>query len=317
MIGPAVISPYDFLTNSLQKTEHHNNVGYKRPNATARHGSIPERDSRHASSPSSAEYDSICENAHHWIIEHIDRIRESIVQELALHQPDSPDHYSDKQWKLTNKLHDLAENTAQADYTIMMPTDGYKGDSLSVKEDDCLTEAHGGGFRKEPISWSANLSWRASDYTKRVRYLDRKETYSHLEHEDLRRLRSSGRMSDPAWKNYEGSRGIQTLCRGLSMRDEDRTNIWVLWRTGCVMGIVLRDDDIEAAKKHFETMSDQSVHECVFLAIDEATMKSYLEPEPGKEKFALAVDANYKPTNEENVESPGYKETLPILGSLL
>jgi hypothetical protein len=55
----------------------------------------------------------------------------------------------------------------------------------------------------------------------------------------------------------------------------------------------------------------------VFLVIDEATLKSYLEPEPGKEKFVLAVDANYKPTNEENVESPAYKGTLRILGSLL
>ncbi|KAF5693114.1 hypothetical protein FDENT_2256 [Fusarium denticulatum] len=323
-----------------------------------------------------AQYDSICENAHHWIIEHIDRIRESIVQELALHQPDSPNHYSDKQWELTNKLHDLAENTSQADYTIMMPTDGYKGDSLPVKEDDCLTEAHGGGFRTEAISWSANLSWRASDYIQRVRYLDRKEMCSHLEHEDMRPLRGSGRMSDPAgmvisaisqidaqtmareelrglpnhpdfvpWIEYARRRSNKglgfvayRLCHGYSPEKWDMFKVkfeadvsdWgrgtvgindirkackIHWIDGAEKDIA--DDDIEAAKKHFETLSDQSVHDRVFLVIDESAMKSYLEPEPGKEKFVLAVDANYKPTNQENVESPGYKGTLRILGSLL
>lgn len=59
------------------------------------------------------------------------------------------------------------------------------------------------------------------------------------------------------------------------------------------------------------------MHDRVFLVIDEATMKSYLEPEPGKDKFVIAVDAKYNPTDEENVESPGYKGTLRILGSLL
>ncbi|RKL31590.1 hypothetical protein BFJ72_g10994 [Fusarium proliferatum] len=323
-----------------------------------------------------AQYNSICENAHHWIIEHIDRIRESIVQELALHQPDHPDHYSDKQWELTNKLHDLAENTSQADYTIMMPTDGYKGDSLQAKEDDCLTEAHGGGFRTETISWSANLSWRASDYTKRVRYLDRKEMYSHVQHEDFRMLRNSVGVTDPAcmvisaisqidaqsmareelrglpnypdflpWIEYARRRSNRNLgfvayrlCHEYSPEKWDLFKVkfeadisdWgrgtvgindvrkackIHWIDGKEKDIA--DDDIEAAKKHFETLSDQLVHDRVFLVIDEATMKSYLEPEPGKEKFVLAVDAKYKPINEENVESPGYKGTLRILGSLL
>ncbi|KAJ9416839.1 hypothetical protein FOXG_13011 [Fusarium oxysporum f. sp. lycopersici 4287] len=323
-----------------------------------------------------AQYDSICENAHHWIIEHIDRIRESIVQELALHQPDHPDHYSDKQWELTNKLHDLAENTSQADYTIMMPTDGYKGDSLPVKEDDRLTEAHGGGFRTETISWSANLAWRASDYTKRVRYLDRKEMYSHFEHEDFRQLRSSVGVTDPAcmvisaisqidaqamareelrglpnhpdfvpWIEYARRKSNKRLgfvayrlCHGYSPEKWDlfkakleadisdwgrgtvgindiRKACKIQWIDGKEKDIL--DDDIDAAKKHFETISDQAVHERVFLVIDEATMKSYLEPEPGKEKFVVAIDAKYKPADEENVESPAYKGTLRIQGSLL
>ncbi|VTT78466.1 unnamed protein product [Fusarium fujikuroi] len=275
-----------------------------------------------------------------------------------------------------DQLHDLAENTSQADYTIMMPTDGYKGDSLPVKEDDCLTEAHGGGFRTETITWSANLSWRASDYTKRVRYLDRKEMYSHVQHEDFRMLRNSVGVTDPAcmvisaisqidaqsmareelrglpnhpdfvpWIEYarrmlnkhlgffayrlcheyspekwdlfkvKFEADISDWGRGTIGINDIRKACKIHWIDGKEKDIP--DDDIEAAKKHFETLSDQSVHDRVFLVIDEATMKSYLEPEPGKKEFVLAVDAKYKPTNEENVESPGYKGTLRILGSLL
>lgn len=44
-------------------------------------------------------------------------------------------------------------------------------------------------------------------------------------------------------------------------------------------------------------------------------MESYLEPAPPKANFVLAVDATYEA--KENVESPGYKGTLRILGSLL
>ena len=45
-------------------------------------------------------------------------------------------------------------------------------------------------------------------------------------------------------------------------------------------------------------------------------MKSYLEPAPTKAKFVLAVDAKFD-GKEATPESPGYKGTMRILGSLL
>ncbi|KAF4345521.1 hypothetical protein FBEOM_471 [Fusarium beomiforme] len=324
-----------------------------------------------------AQYDSICENAHHWVLEHIDRIREPLVQELALHNPGQPNHYSDKQWEITNKLHDLTENMAQADYTIFMPTDGYKGDSLPVKEDDRLTDAHAGGFRLDPISWSANLQWRASDYIKRVRFLDRKETYSHYNREGYLEHRASLPKNDPAKLVIDTISQIdaQTMAREelRGLADHPDFESWIeyaRWQQNHRLGFVAyrlcheyspenwdtfrlkfeadisdwgrgmvgindvrkackihwidgKDSDIadiEAAKKHFETLPelpDRSVHKKVFLAIDEATMKSYLDPTPGKEKFVLAVDTTYEPADKENKESPGFKGTLRILGSLL
>src|SRR6478735_10782768 len=50
------------------------------------------------------------------------------------------------------------------------------------------------------------------------------------------------RLTHRLWlgKNYEVFQTILTLCHGLSMLDENRTNVWALWRIGCVMDIVLR-----------------------------------------------------------------------------
>lgn len=45
-------------------------------------------------------------------------------------------------------------------------------------------------------------------------------------------------------------------------------------------------------------------------------MRSYLEPAPTRTKFVLAVDAKFDGA-EATPESPGYKGTMRILGSLL
>ncbi|KAM5373252.1 hypothetical protein ACJZ2D_007081 [Fusarium nematophilum] len=143
-----------------------------------------------------AHYDLICDHTHRWVIQHIDRLRDPIVQELAHHYPPDADHYSDKQWELTNKLYDLANNAADADHTIFMPTDGYKGDSLTAREREPLTAAHQGGFREEPIKWSANFRRRQSDYSGRVRYLHRKEQYDAYRRHGFAELTTP--VNDPA-----------------------------------------------------------------------------------------------------------------------
>ncbi|KAF4951146.1 hypothetical protein FSARC_12997 [Fusarium sarcochroum] len=325
-----------------------------------------------------AHYDSIVDNAHRWVIEHIDRLRDQVIQELANHYPTDPNHFDDKQWELTNKFHDLTENAAQADYTIFLPTDGYKGDILSAKEHEPLTTAHSGGFRESPIRWSANLAWRASDYSKRLRYLHRKEQYDNYARHDFRMLDPSVPVNDPAsmlittlsqidaqtqtrqelrglpqppeldhWIEY--ARRLPSLRLGFvayRLCHKDSSEIWddfkakfeadiADWgrgktdiddiRKACKIHWIdgqeneIPDGDIEAARKHFETLElpDIPVHERVFLVVDEATMTSYLKPTKDAEKFFLAVDVNYEATDEKDDESPGYQGTLKILGSLL
>ncbi|KAH7133808.1 hypothetical protein EDB81DRAFT_727286 [Dactylonectria macrodidyma] len=324
-----------------------------------------------------AHYDSICEHAHRWVIQHIDRLRDSIVQELAHHYPPIPNQYSDKQWELTNKLHDLGENAAQADYTIFMPTDGYKGDSLPAKEREPLTAAHQGGFREEPIKWSANLKWRQNDYGKRVRYLQRKGEYDAYRRHGFAQLTPSVPVNDPAsllivvlsqidaqtqarqelrglpqlpymdlWIEYALQRQSHIhlgfvaykLCHvydseiwdDFKAKFESDISDWGRDKTGiddvrqlCKVHWIdgqeneIADGDIEAARIHFKTLNELPIQKQVFLAVDEAAMKSYLEPSDSNGKFLVAVDVWYKVSEEKNEESPGYRGTLRILGSLL
>ncbi|KAL6914620.1 hypothetical protein FSST1_012380 [Fusarium sambucinum] len=130
-----------------------------------------------------AHYDCICDSAHQWVIDHIDRIREPLVLEMGTYKSSHETEVDARQREIADKIDDLGRNTAEADYMIFMPTDGYKGDSSSAKDREPLTAAHKRKFRKDPISWSANINWRIEDYQERVRYLDKKETYEYYRRE--------------------------------------------------------------------------------------------------------------------------------------
>ncbi|KAJ4005007.1 hypothetical protein NW752_011520 [Fusarium irregulare] len=320
-----------------------------------------------------AHYDDMCKKAHQWVIEHIDRIREPIVVAPGSHQPPPSDSVDAKQRELTDKIHDLAINAAEADYIIFMPTDGYKGDSLSAQERKPLPTDRRGGFREEPISWSANIHWRAQDYKARVRFLDRKEMYNHLQREGLylaeALLNNAERLVITCISQIDGQETARNELRGLSepstidrwieyarqpghklkgfvayrlcreydddkwakfkRRFEADVADWGRGKEGiddalraCKIHWVdaekdIGEDDVEGAKKHFKNaVFDVPVHHRVFLAIDKATIKSYLEPAPSKAKFVLAVDAKFDGTDA-SPELPGYKGTMRILGSLL
>ncbi|KAH7133726.1 hypothetical protein EDB81DRAFT_805026 [Dactylonectria macrodidyma] len=129
----------------------------------------------------SAHYKVISNRSHSWVVEHIDRLREPILAELASYQPAAPGQHDAHQWNLTNKLHDLLENGAQADYVIFIPTDGYRGDALPAMEARPLTDEQSKrGFREEPIAWNASLQQRQADYVTRLRFLSRVHQYNAM-----------------------------------------------------------------------------------------------------------------------------------------
>ncbi|KAG8670327.1 hypothetical protein FPOAC2_09677 [Fusarium poae] len=324
-----------------------------------------------------AHYDCICDNAHQWVISHINRIREPLVLEIASHQPSDPEEFDARQLELADLIHDLGQNTVEADYIIFMPTDGYKGDSSPAKEHEPLTAAHKKPFREEPISWSANINGRGLDYIQRVRYLTRKERYYYYEREGLDLLDSSenepGRLvvtcisqidaqttarlelrgpseprldrwieyaqkplprlngfaafrlchkhDDKKWNEFKTKFEADIADWGLGKKDIDdvRKECKIHWIDG-------KQETIKDAKRKFySVLPDLPVHHRMFLAIDEATIQSYLEP--NSSKFVLAVDAQYgtveeegegdEPPSEQDHEVPGYNGTVRILGSLL
>ncbi|KAK7427774.1 hypothetical protein QQZ08_005712 [Neonectria magnoliae] len=124
-----------------------------------------------------AHYDFMTTTAHHWVVEHIDRLREPIMQELEDHQPEVPGPHDERQWALTNKLHDLLENGSHADYAITLPMDGYNGGTLAVQDRVPLNARDRRGFREEPITWNAHTNRRKLDYSGRLRHLSLHEMY--------------------------------------------------------------------------------------------------------------------------------------------
>lgn len=74
-----------------------------------------------------AHFKVMTTRAHGWVIECVEELRGPILEEIAAYEPEEFERYDEKQWKLTNKLHDLTELAARADFTILMSMDGYKG----------------------------------------------------------------------------------------------------------------------------------------------------------------------------------------------
>ncbi|KAM0372157.1 hypothetical protein ACHAPK_004729 [Fusarium culmorum] len=323
-----------------------------------------------------AHYDCICDSAHQWVIGHINRIQEPLVLEIGNHKSTNPSDVDARQKEITDKIDDLGQNTMDADYMIFMPTDGYKGDSLPAKEREQVTAAHRHPFRKDPISWSANINWRERDYSGRLRYLQTKEMYNHYEREGLlfeptindprvlligcisgidaqttaryelrgpseptmdhwieyaqrpvfrvngfAAFRLCHKHDDKKWNEFKTKFEVDIADWGLGKKDINNV------RKGCkIHWIDEKVDSIkDATRKFHSVVSDLPVHHRMFLAIDEATIQSYLEPNASK--FVLAVDAQYRsveeggednePPNEQEHETPGYDGTVRILGSLL
>ncbi|KAL6857558.1 hypothetical protein ACO1O0_004998 [Amphichorda felina] len=125
-------------------------------------------------------YDSISNRAHHWVITHIDRLRDPILAQLASLPEPGPrqEHLTQEHWTLTNRLHDLSQNTAQADFAIFIPTDGYKGGDIPSQ--DNAPPPSNSPYREEPISFSANTRTRQADYYTRIKYLSRVELWSNF-----------------------------------------------------------------------------------------------------------------------------------------
>ncbi|KAL2687933.1 hypothetical protein Neosp_005503 [[Neocosmospora] mangrovei] len=157
-----------------------------------------------------SHFDSMCEMAHGWVTKHIERLRQPVLDQLASHNPTHESEADEIQLYLANKLYDLVDSSAHADYTIFLPMEGYKGSSIPLQKP--LGSTPLGGFREKPISCSVHLLKREADYAGRLGYLARKEEYEAYERLEITpRLKSN----DPARLliRYHSQLDAQAQCR--------------------------------------------------------------------------------------------------------
>ncbi|EHK20045.1 uncharacterized protein TRIVIDRAFT_124539, partial [Trichoderma virens Gv29-8] len=124
-----------------------------------------------------AHYNAVSSRSHRWVVDSIDRLRVPILEELANLPTTADITPSPQEWLLTNKLHDLLENGAQADSGIFLPMDGYEGEGLAEQDDAPPRPDAAEPYRREPISFSANANARKGDYYLRLKYLSRTEVW--------------------------------------------------------------------------------------------------------------------------------------------
>ncbi|KAL6897607.1 hypothetical protein GGI43DRAFT_97691 [Trichoderma evansii] len=124
-----------------------------------------------------SHFNSISVDSHRWVVNSVDRLRRPILEQLETIPLSNGMGLDPEQWDLTNKLHDLLENAAQADSAIFLPMDGYEGESLRSQDDAPPRPGANEPYRTEPISFSANTHARKGDYYLRLKYLSRSELW--------------------------------------------------------------------------------------------------------------------------------------------
>ncbi|CAG9983123.1 unnamed protein product [Clonostachys byssicola] len=139
-----------------------------------------------------ALFASISQHAHDWVTTHIERLRGPVLQRLndivksksvLAGEPE----FSQEEMDLSNKLHDLVENAAQADTAIFLPMDGYRGCELVSQDNVPLPDAKN-PYREQPISFSANKRARELDYYARLKYLTTYQKWKEFDNTELASL---------------------------------------------------------------------------------------------------------------------------------
>lgn len=109
-----------------------------------------------------AHYEMVTERAHRWVIVHVNTLRAPLLKTLFSHRQEGlGDNQPDRlQWQLTDSLQVLAEIAANADYTIMIPMNDYKGYTIPQRD-------HATALR------AADLGTRAKAYHERLKLVTR------------------------------------------------------------------------------------------------------------------------------------------------
>lgn len=144
-----------------------------------------------------AHLEVVTQRAHRWVTDHVDALREPIMQELLTHQSlieGSPDP---KQWQLTNALRELLEISVRADYNIMIPMEGYKG---------YTAPENGSG---PPEMYSADVTEREPVYAQRVKYISHQIMFKNF----AERIQGGDKPKQTSGESYHESAMDQVIAQ--------------------------------------------------------------------------------------------------------
>ncbi|KAL3460884.1 hypothetical protein BJX64DRAFT_174006 [Aspergillus heterothallicus] len=154
-----------------------------------------------------ALYEVVTERAHRWVIVHVNALRQPLVQQLATHRPADLSQYDSLQWKLTDRLHILAELAGLADDTILLPMDGYDGYTAPPLPSGV-----------PPALRSTNLRERQKAYGLRLKQLSRQEQVRVvMERHEREGPRPPRATADPA--DITETTRLQINCQGRVRRE--------------------------------------------------------------------------------------------------
>ncbi|KAL4953190.1 hypothetical protein BDW69DRAFT_9077 [Aspergillus filifer] len=173
--------------------------------------------------------------AHQWVTKKVDELRAPILTALLEHE--NPIGIADSvQWKLTNGLHLLLEISVRADYTVLIPMEGYKG--YTTPADEMNT--------REPGLHSPDITERKKYYPQFVKRKSHQimieKMLARIDRGENSREQSSGEAyHESAMEQVEAQREVRKELRGQSWDKEIRET----WISAILKGVEKGDDDEE------------------------------------------------------------------------
>ncbi|KAL4964046.1 uncharacterized protein BDV14DRAFT_201297 [Aspergillus stella-maris] len=175
--------------------------------------------------------------AHQWVTRKVDELRAPILTALLEHE--NPIGIPDAvQWKLTNGLHLLLEVSVRADYTILIPMDGYKGYTQTPLADEMNT--------REPGLHSPDITERKKYYPQRLKTRSHQimieKMLARIDRGENTREQSSGESYyESAMDQVEAQREVRKELRGEDWDKEIRET----WISAILKGVEQGGDDEE------------------------------------------------------------------------
>ncbi|KAL4790530.1 hypothetical protein BDV19DRAFT_382282 [Aspergillus venezuelensis] len=218
--------------------------------------------------------------AHQWVTRKVEDLRAPILSALLEHEnpigiPDSV------QWKLTNGLHLLLEISVRADYTILIPMDGYKGYTPPPVNESNTSE---------PGLHSPDITERKKYYPQRVKTRSHQimveKMLARVDHGENTREQSSGESyHESAMEQVEAQREVRKELRGEEWDKEIRET----WISAILKGVEKGDDEeVKAMEEGFAIYRltyEQGVDEWRhFVKRLEEDINSWGRGQPGSEE---------------------------------